>query len=304
MSIETRFTVDDANLINSERLSAARARNQPLDALLVNTARLIRFVEAALREMGVGEAVVDMLRHADGSPYFGSGRIPFVVHSEEQPFIIKRYDSITSAAEERRVLRRVSGVIAPQVLYLGKRFYAEQLVSAKGLDDLFEESPEQAVRIGGIGHAELAQLRVNYNHEHWLDEFRWDGEKLRILDFGTAYIFADSEEEVRSRGVLEMVQYQGLKPTTKRLFSKLDEKGIDRLSNDVMIVTNGPSMVAQGSHMVAEMLVMLINAADGIACQANDYTGIVSQPGSVATELLLQFSAAFVQRYMTLQKGS
>lgn len=144
-----------------------------------------------------GPAHIDFIRKSSGNIAHGSTRVPLVVDIGGEKAVVKRYDNYDSAREQR-VLRLVGGVCAPEVFHFGRDFYAEEFIDPKqsqSLDTLLTAGEmKRAVKIGGSMHARLARLGVNYDHNHWLDEFLLYGGRRVILDFGTSRLYSPAEE--------------------------------------------------------------------------------------------------------------
>ena len=187
--------------------------------------------KAYLLERGEECATVHLLRSpVDNRIVRGGTRIPLKVETKKGAYIIKTYDD-TDSELEREVLQTVSGKIGPQVLHFGQQFYSEELIDSSQYTNLLDRAwatgafcPEKRKELweycyggksddqeqrkklmctmveavkpllleGARMHAELAKLKVNYNHNHWLDEFHVanDGKPM-ITDFGTSYLFLD-----------------------------------------------------------------------------------------------------------------
>ena len=180
---------------SSEELVKVIARRQPHSD--TSSDDVLDFINkgcfAMIREMGydLDTIKVDFLRK-NGIPLWGSGRIPLLVKTGDQEFVLKPYD-VHNPEEERRVLghlQRKQADIAPEVYWIGDKGYAEEFFNTgKSLTDIAEEeSVESAIRTGGEMHARLALLGVNYNHNHWVDEF-YVGDGRKIVDFGTAQLY-------------------------------------------------------------------------------------------------------------------
>ena len=196
MTINSLISQEDIKAINKSR-SSSQTTPLELDSLLATA-------EAQLTEMHIYDAAVDLIRTQEGHILWGSGRVPLVIQSAHQRFVLKPYD-VYNPTEEKRILKVVQGKLAPIVLYFGNGFYAEELIDlekAKTLESIADSGDlRHAVIKGAEIYSELARLGINYNHRHWLDEFHLVGDNVRITDFGTSTFFrkADSSKDFSER---------------------------------------------------------------------------------------------------------
>ena len=160
-----------------------------------------------LSEMDIVDAKISLIRREDCRFLRGSYRIPLLVETDDNRFIIKDYDGY-DYLREIAILEKVSGVIAPKVLHFGTDMYAEkyldseQFSSLNKLADARDPNSEELGSIIYIGvwmHAELAKLKINYHHNHWMDEFfittnPLEDQERKIVDFGKSFFFFSEED--------------------------------------------------------------------------------------------------------------
>jgi hypothetical protein len=148
--------------------------------------------ERRLHSMGVDEAAISQLSDG-GAVHFGVGRFPLlVVPPRAVEFVIKPYD-LHDPMTEREIMTIVSPSIAPQVYHYGNNFLAEEYLSPETwtpLTTLLEEDDLELIAIkGGEMHGHLAQMGIEYHHNHWLDQFFLNETSMKIIDFGTSRFF-------------------------------------------------------------------------------------------------------------------
>jgi hypothetical protein len=178
-----------------------------------------------LSEMSVSDASVDFVRDSRGVILWGNRRTPLLVTSGDERFVIKSYDRYAQDVE-KRILTEVSGIIAPNVKFLGSDFYAEESIDhtkATKLMLIADQGPEgleSALKIGAEMHARLAHKGIDYAHSHWLDEFHLFEDRQMITDFGAARFFVEPGNESEAfKEKLEYIQERGFSEIQKNGFS-------------------------------------------------------------------------------------
>ncbi|RJQ15911.1 hypothetical protein C4573_07205 [Candidatus Woesearchaeota archaeon] len=190
MILKSAFQDSEFHEVNSNR-------REWFDASPFSRSKLYAGVHELLDEMQIPEATIDLLRRPDGSARWGSYRLPLKVVTPEQIFVAKPYEmnplkrvKMVARETEKALLRTVSKVIAPEVVYFGERWYAEELIDIPSLDALTRSGNiAQALSIGAEMHATLALLEISYTHNHWIDEFYANEQRRAIIDFGVSQFF-------------------------------------------------------------------------------------------------------------------
>jgi hypothetical protein len=140
-----------------------------------------------------------LLVDPEGKVIEGDTRVPVLVTPKTgDPFIVKGYGGFEStyrSEEERAVLLRVQGDLAPKVIFFGRGAYAEEYLHPEQyttLEKMADNAKKKDMSLiafkGGEGFGLMASKGVYLGHNHWLDEFHLDNSSLaiRITDFGTA----------------------------------------------------------------------------------------------------------------------
>ncbi len=158
-----------------------------------------RNVELFLHDMGIVKAEVDFVRNK-GKYVRGSTRIPLLVSTPDEQFVVKKYDDYDHVIE-RKVLETVSGNIGAKIRAFSKDMYAEEFIDFNTMPTLFEQTnglqhdcPEMEMIVleAAVIYAQLAKKEINYNHQKCMDEFRSNFAGIRkITDFGTSRLFYD-----------------------------------------------------------------------------------------------------------------
>lgn len=257
MTIEVLFSEKDIEAINEDRERLGFSRFN-IDKLLSNTKK-------NLEEIRINKAKINLIKRSDGKICWGSERIPIKVMTEKENFVIKNYD-VYDAERERNLLMLVQGKIAPKIIYFGESFYAEEFVDHErsiSLDVLADSGNLNiALKKGAEMHAELAKLSIDYNHNHWLDEFHTNDERNLIIDFGTSIKFFKKGENknfdkkvdyLEKNNIEDYFEYYGpipcLKsyclnchfynyPESKRVDEKSIQNKINALSQDEVTLVN------------------------------------------------------------------
>ncbi|MBT7903612.1 hypothetical protein HN587_07145 [Candidatus Woesearchaeota archaeon] len=154
-----------------------------------------------LREMGVAQARIDFIRDSKGEIARGSTRIPLLVSDHNLPdisdFVVKTYDDY-SKEQERLVLEKVAGKVAPKILKFGDSIFAEDVLPPEhfSLLDLallcnnYSAGMRVVIESGAKIYAAIAKCEVNYAHNHFLDEFHIGlNGGFFVTDFGTSHLF-------------------------------------------------------------------------------------------------------------------
>ncbi len=201
MPINFRMREEDALYIAFEQT----AQGTPLYDLETERQKL----EAWLDKIGVRNAVVDNLRH-NGKVVFGQSRVPYIVCSDSDVFIMKecayRLAPNFNSKHEPEILRYLDGEFTPEILEANTEFIAERFVKGQvPLCELIDE--ENLVREGARITAELAKHGINYHHEKWHDDFALlpDGRQI-VTDFGSARWFSRPQDMAHDIGALEQVE--------------------------------------------------------------------------------------------------
>jgi hypothetical protein len=195
MTIEIMIPAEDIDRVNAARRSSQTQR--------YTLSYLESYARRCLKKMGIKDAEVYLLRKRGDNICWGSYRMPLRIVTKDSEFVIKPYESpSTDGGREKKVLRQVSGKLAPKVLRFGTDFYAEELIDHdrfQTLEDIADAGyVSRAVKLGAQAHADLARLSISYAHGHWFDEFHVDGEQIRVTDFGEATFFARGERVLRN----------------------------------------------------------------------------------------------------------
>lgn len=184
MTINTNLIRADIGLVNADR-GAIKLPHLHIE-------QIEEKINLWLGELGITNAEVDFVRNREGYACFGSYRLPLLVKPEgKKKFVMRGYDHMHPEIE-KRLLPVVSGNLAPKVYHLGKEFYTEELldlINSARLEEILALDPDAATRLGAETHARLARLRINYNHNRWLNEFHLLPEGVKVTDFGTSVFF-------------------------------------------------------------------------------------------------------------------
>ncbi|MFH1174543.1 MAG: hypothetical protein V1725_05375 [archaeon] len=242
-----------------------------------------------LEEKGEKDATISLMRSKDTHEIIrGSTRIPLLVKTKDNTYVIKMYDEY-DPRREKDVLAVVSGKIAPRVLHQGQEFFSEDYFDHSAYPSLlaellktepfslqfhkdlwqaqfgFPSDREKAermtgmvteafipfVRIGARMHADLAKLDVIYDHNHWLDEFRQGKNGGVITDFGTSRFFFQKDQLDHDLKRLH-AQYESLKEDVMKGKSTREEKVRWRLVGDELDCVSTMNTI----HSEAEQLGM------------------------------------------------
>jgi hypothetical protein len=182
MTIEVLF--NDASLASDTKKSS-----KPLPT----AAELSKFATAALEESGIASATVSTILGRNGYLLRGSTRLPLLVQTETERFVIKRYDEY-DPARECELIKHAKDIV-PEAKFFGQEFYAEEFIdptlatSLEHIADSGYEGLRHAVVEAGKIHAMLARKNIDYNHSHHFSEFHLLNDKAKVTDFGTARFF-------------------------------------------------------------------------------------------------------------------
>ncbi len=192
MPLETNFTLADIRHLKEKQPDHPLLRDTPS---LLHKSLPLTF-GSYLQEAGITEGRLDFLRLPKEGILYGSGRIPIVVTEPSGRIsILKEYDEY-SPKEERKVLKAVSGILAPKVRYFGKKFYLEELVDPNENTSLLtvirNGNTDEAIRLEAMAQGQLAKHKIKYAHNHTFDEINVGPLGFRITDFGTSHFFETS----------------------------------------------------------------------------------------------------------------
>lgn len=215
MPLEIGFTPEDIRFLKNKE------PNHPLlndEVSLLSKSLPLKF-RGYLKEAGIHNGKIDFLRLPDEGILYGSGRIPIVVTEPRgRVSILKEYD-VYSKKREQKILRKVSGILAPTVRFFGNAFYLEELVDPEQNTSLLSLARRgkktEAIRLEAMAHAQLAKLGVAYDHNHTFDEINIGSDGFRITDFGTSRLLVPPSrsawlkrqvDEVKTYGELDLLQ--------------------------------------------------------------------------------------------------
>ncbi len=211
--ISTTITEEELLQVNKRRTWYQRPAYRGASTLK----ELTSTIERVFREMRLGENAHFQFLKRGEYVLAGSERLPILVTTQTQQFVVKPYDH-NDPALEREVLRQVSGILAPYVYHFGSCSLAEEYLAPetfKSLDTVIRGSilaPIQkreqlesylqqgtqfrkAIQLAAYAFAQMARIGVNYNHNHFLDEINYSEteDRISITDWGTSVFFFREE---------------------------------------------------------------------------------------------------------------
>lgn len=291
MPIDFLFSDDEVENVNRERL--------PYTNTVTLASQLKKDTQRRLKEAGIGDCRVDFLRKR-GYVLWGSGRLPLVVEKDGKKQVLKQYDDYDKE-REKCVLQVVSGVIAPVVDHFRSDFYIEELIDPERsfslMDVANEGSIEVAAEVGAEMHAILARFRIDYAHNHWLDEFhRLDGRNL-ITDFGTSHFFYDTKNDHSLDRDLKIIEKEGSEALVNGrgghsiipCFDSRQPK-YNRTAEQILSLSNDPVILVN-------LLYVLGGAAAGIKYYLERRHGFSRDAWGWTMELFPDFVTAFSEKY-------
>lgn len=254
--------------------------------------------ERRLAEAGIQACSVDLVRKPGNVICWGSTRLPLKVETNGQIRVLKPYDDYDKE-REKCVLQVVSGIIAPLVFRFGSDFYLEEMLDhSKGysLMQLANRGEvERAVEIGAGMHARLARLHIDYDHNHWLDEFHVQDDRELITDFGTSHYFCDVQqmsnyaklvfERIREGRSEELLNSDGFIPCFNERHPQYEKTAMLmlNLNSDPGTLTNLFFVISGATRGIKRYL----ESKHGFSCDAWTWT----------MELFPDFVAAFSEEY-------
>lgn len=208
--IESRIKPKDIEYINYYRA--------PWHEPKIEYNELLDKTQSWLSEMGCKQTVVDLIRK-NSHPKFGRYRTPILVQSNEdsrfgRDFVIKSYDNWRGKETEIDVLKIVQDKVAPKVYFYGNEFYAEEYIptdKSTTLEEIASEDINHALQLAGKTQAEIAKLKVDYNHSKMLDEIHIYNDKIVVTDFGTSRQFVKKSDDVKFKSWISCIERKGIR---------------------------------------------------------------------------------------------
>ncbi|MCF7871864.1 hypothetical protein K9L97_02415 [Candidatus Woesearchaeota archaeon] len=169
---------------------------------------LIQNLEQKIQRANIKECRVELLKENNNIKK-GKTRIPFLITTHKQKFVIKSYD-IYSKIREAKIIKQTESTIGPKILYLGEDFLIEEYIHPNSYETLWskvnEQIPETIINAfteSAIVHAKLAKFNVFYNHNHWLDEFHKNHENYKVTDFGTSILINELKDIEKQKKIID-----------------------------------------------------------------------------------------------------
>lgn len=281
------FTKEDINNVNQDRKMRFRSKID-FDDLCARTEKYL--AEAKI------DGIVDLVKKNENICW-GSTRFPLLVTKCDQKYVIKNYDEY-DPKREIEILKVVEKRIAPSVFYFGEEFYIEEFIdhqNAKTLEDIENtQGLETAAAIGAEMMAELAKLKVNYSHNHWLDEFHVYGNRRLITDFGTSTFFWKRGQNKIDRWLVT------IESRSREQF--LDDVNpiyyFDKNSDDYEYTKNKLIQLGKDAETFANLIELLSEATLGIKRYLENKDYFINACGKTR-EIFPLFVEAFANKYLT-----